>query len=193
MFNIAVFLLISISFSFTIRIKQTPKAHPNLSHHINNTTHHSNLTSNENETYTYMNDIYKLQTYHNNYYGDYLVDADNFTVYMFSKDHNGTGFRENDFNISCLSTECTDEWMPILISENESKNFHAGQGLNQSLIGEVKRGGNNYQLTYNNIPLYYYKDDQNPGDINGQLVNSNGGTWYLISPGGKPITKAFTH
>jgi hypothetical protein len=35
-------------------------------------------------------------------------------------------------------------------------------------------------LTYNDIPLYYWASDQNPGDTTGQGV---GDVWYIVTPG----------
>ena len=37
-----------------------------------------------------------------------------------------------------------------------------------------------HQVAYNDIPLYYYAGDEQPGDINGQGV---GGVWFIVPPG----------
>jgi predicted lipoprotein with Yx(FWY)xxD motif len=39
------------------------------------------------------------------------------------------------------------------------------------------------------MPVYYYEDDKQPGDIKGQGKNEFGGLWYVVSPGGQKITK----
>jgi hypothetical protein len=38
------------------------------------------------------------------------------------------------------------------------------------------------QMTYNDIPLYYWINDANPGDTTGQEV---GDVWYIVPPGTK--------
>jgi len=40
------------------------------------------------------------------------------------------------------------------------------------------------QVKAGNWPLYYFKNDAAPGDINGQDV---GDVWYVVSPTGEPI------
>ena len=42
------------------------------------------------------------------------------------------------------------------------------------------------QVTYNRRPLYLYIEDKHPGDVKGQGMYAY---WYVLSPGGRPITK----
>lgn len=129
-----------------------------------------------------------LETRNNTKWGDYLTDNRGMALYYFSKDHNGTGFLSTDFESSCYG-RCAADWPP-LISNHEHPSYVAGRGVTQALIGTIKRKNSSYQLTYHNIPLYYYRLDTKPGDVKGQLLHKNGGIWYLISPQGRPIMNA---
>jgi hypothetical protein len=44
------------------------------------------------------------------------------------------------------------------------------------------------QVTYHGHPLYFFSGDQNPGDANGQGVNTFGGLWYVLSSSVNEIT-----
>lgn len=62
-------------------------------------------------------------------------------------------------------------------------------GVEQSLVGKVKRPDGKWQVTLAGWPLYRYAKDQSPGDTEGQGV---GGTWYAAAPTGKkaaPVKK----
>lgn len=66
----------------------------------------------------------------------------------------------------------------------------AGNGVNQSLLGEVKRTGVGEQITYNGHPLYLF--DHVPGAPSGEnwdepSLPADHGTWWLVSPSGLPI------
>ena len=43
----------------------------------------------------------------------------------------------------------------------------------------IKRSDGSMQVTYNNLPLYYFSGDKAPGDANGQGV---GGVWVVAAP-----------
>ena len=43
------------------------------------------------------------------------------------------------------------------------------------------------QVTYNDIPLYYFTPDEKAGDTKGQAV---GGVWWILAPGLSQITPA---
>lgn len=126
-----------------------------------------------------------LQMRDNNKWGNYLTDSRGMALYMFSKDHTGSGFSSSDFKPSCYGS-CANLWPP-LTAQSSNSGFTAGSGINQNMIGTTKRNNGMYQLTYNNIPLYYYKLDKLPGDVKGQLKHGHGGVWYLITPKGNPI------
>ena len=117
--------------------------------------------------------------------GSFLTDFRNRSLYMFERDHIGTGFTLNDFDITCYD-ECEKTWIPLRLRDL-SFFFRAGSGLDQNLIGFRMRRDGTFQVTYNNIPLYRYYLDRNPGDVSGHYLFSHGGLWNLIDSTGKPI------
>jgi len=102
--------------------------------------------------------------------GTMLVDADGKTLYIFLKD-------TQNANTSACSGNCADNW-PALTDAT------AGEGIDAALLGSFQRGDGSKQVTYNGWPLYYFVQDSNPGDVNGQGI---GGNWYVISPAGEVI------
>jgi predicted lipoprotein with Yx(FWY)xxD motif len=48
------------------------------------------------------------------------------------------------------------------------------------VIGTTTRTDGGLQVTYNGMPLYYWAQDQKPGDTTGQNV---GGVWFVVNPG----------
>lgn len=128
----------------------------------------------------------ELRFFHNDNIGDFLVDPNNMSLYMFEKDHIGTGFTEADFEVNCYD-ECEIAWPPLIV-QGPDHGFRAGTRIREDLLGVIQRTDGRMQLTYNFIPLYYYKGDSKAGDTNGHLINANGGLWYLITPDGLPIT-----
>lgn len=102
--------------------------------------------------------------------GTMLVDADGKTLYVFLKD-------TQDANTSACSGKCADNW-PALTDAT------AGEGVDASLLGSFQRDDGSRQVTYNGWPLYFFVQDSNPGDVNGQGISGN---WYVISPAGEVI------
>jgi predicted lipoprotein with Yx(FWY)xxD motif len=107
--------------------------------------------------------------------GRYLTDADGRAVYMFVRDSR---------NVSACSDACAAAWPPLAPSAGPS----ADTTVKAAMIGTITRGDARQQTTYNGMPVYYYEDDEHPGDIKGQGKNEFGGLWYLLSPNGKAIT-----
>jgi len=128
-----------------------------------------------------------IQIYRNETTGDYIVDGRNMSLYMFEQDHIGQGFTEQDFNITCTG-ECAENWPPAYL-DSENEMWRAGEGINQSLMGKRQREDNQkWQLTFNNIPLYYYIEDKLPGETLGHNLDADGGKWWLLTPQGQPLT-----
>jgi predicted lipoprotein with Yx(FWY)xxD motif len=99
--------------------------------------------------------------------GDYLVDGNNQTLYIFTLDVTGTN--------NC-SGGCLDLW-PIFYEENVS----LGPGLSAEDFGEITLSNGSKQITYLGWPLYYYSPagDGNlevPGSTSGDGVNN---VWFL--------------
>jgi predicted lipoprotein with Yx(FWY)xxD motif len=107
--------------------------------------------------------------------GDILADADGNTLYMFVPDQQQNG------EPTCYD-DCAEAW-PALEAEGE---IVAGEGLDQSLLGSVERTDGATQVTYNDLPLYYFSGDEAAGDTNGQGLMD---VWYVVSSEGRPIKK----
>ncbi len=56
--------------------------------------------------------------------------------------------------------------------------------MDETLLGTTERDDGSLQVTYNDWPLYYYFDDPQPGDVNGQGAND---VWYVLDPAGEMI------
>jgi predicted lipoprotein with Yx(FWY)xxD motif len=97
--------------------------------------------------------------------GDFLVDSKGMTLYIFTKDTAG---------VSNCSGGCLKAWPPLVASGD----LVAGAGVTGKL-GVITRADGTKQVTYNDMPLYYWASDMKPGDMTGQGV---GGVWYLMSP-----------
>jgi predicted lipoprotein with Yx(FWY)xxD motif len=63
----------------------------------------------------------------------------------------------------------------------------AGSGVNQALLGTVKRADGTEQLTYNGHPLYYFVGDASTGVAKGQGSKAFGASWYVVSASGAKI------
>jgi len=97
--------------------------------------------------------------------GDFLVDGKGMTLYIFTKDTAG---------VSNCSGGCLKAW-PALVA---SGNLVAGPGVTGKL-GSITRADGIKQVTYNDMPLYYWASDMKPGDMSGQGVGS---VWFMMSP-----------
>ncbi|NVI89518.1 hypothetical protein [Actinomadura sp. BRA 177] len=103
--------------------------------------------------------------------GKVVTDGDGRTLYRF----------DNDTARPPASTcegACAKAWPPAAAGAGETE----VQGVEQSLVGKVKRPDGSWQVTLGGWPLYRFAKDQSPGDVKGQGV---GGTWYAAAPTGK--------
>jgi predicted lipoprotein with Yx(FWY)xxD motif len=107
--------------------------------------------------------------------GPILVGPSGQPLYMFTLDHPGTS--------NCV-TACLKAW-PIFGAT--SAQYAAGQGVTAK-ITLLKRPDGMTQLAANGWPLYMYANHETAGDLSGQGVKAFGGSWYALSPTGKPIT-----
>lgn len=104
--------------------------------------------------------------------GQVVADGQGMTLYIFAKDEGGQ---------SSCSGECASRWPPLL-TKGEPQ---AGSGGDASLLGTVKRNDGTTQVTYRGQPLYYYVEDTQPGDTNGNAVEEFGAVWYALTPAGE--------
>jgi predicted lipoprotein with Yx(FWY)xxD motif len=108
--------------------------------------------------------------------GAYLTDASGRALYMFARDGKNAS--------TCATGDgCAIAWPPLAATARASSSPLVHPGM----LGTIRRSDNRSQSTYNGLPLYYYEDDEKPGDIKGQGKQEFGGLWYLVSPSGDAI------
>jgi predicted lipoprotein with Yx(FWY)xxD motif len=99
--------------------------------------------------------------------GDYLVAGNGFTVYTFANDEAG---------VSNCADDCAKNWPPVTVNPSVAPVAGANVG---GELGTITRDDGKTQLTYNGLPLYYFKEDKVPGDATGQNV---GDVWFVVAP-----------
>jgi predicted lipoprotein with Yx(FWY)xxD motif len=98
--------------------------------------------------------------------GIYLADGKGMTVYQQKKDR--------PFQMSCYPG-CLEAWPPVTTSGLPQ----ASGGVNSSRLGILTLPNGARMVTYNSLPLYYYKLDTQPGNIKGQGIGS---VWHVAVP-----------
>jgi predicted lipoprotein with Yx(FWY)xxD motif len=101
--------------------------------------------------------------------GSILVDAEGFTLYIFTNDTEGT---------SNCNEGCIENWPAV------PGDATVGGDLDASLFTTITRADGSEQLAVNGMPLYRYVPDAAPGDVNGQGV---GGVWFVVDADGNMI------
>jgi predicted lipoprotein with Yx(FWY)xxD motif len=99
--------------------------------------------------------------------GDYLVAANGKTLYTFANDEAG---------VSNCADDCAQNWPPLTVAPNDR--LAAGAGI-EGELGTIERADGSVQVTYNGMPLYFFAEDQAPGDTTGQGV---GDVWAVAAP-----------
>jgi predicted lipoprotein with Yx(FWY)xxD motif len=107
--------------------------------------------------------------------GSYLVDDQGFTLYLSTKDTKNSS--------STCTADCADEWPPLLVTSASAAT--AGTDLDASKLGTITRADGSIQVTYNGWPLYYFDQDEQPGDVKGQGQNE----FFVVSPAGEKISQ----
>jgi predicted lipoprotein with Yx(FWY)xxD motif len=101
--------------------------------------------------------------------GKYFTDTEGKTLYWFKKDSAGK---------SACSGPCLEKW-PIYYRETVA----APKGIKGEEFGTITREDGKKQTTFRGYPLYYWINDKQAGDTNGQGVNN---IWYVINPDNFP-------
>ena len=105
--------------------------------------------------------------------GRVLFDGRNRALYFFTRDAR---------NRSRCYGDCAVAWPPFYARGRP----RAVEGVDQSLLGTVKRRDGRRQVTYKGQPLYFYIDDPR-GQVLCNNVAEFGGTWYALnSEGDRP-------
>ena len=99
--------------------------------------------------------------------GDFLVAANGMTLYFFTND---------DKNVSNCYDQCAENWPPLLVQAGE---MPIGADGVTGEFGVTERDDETIQVTYNGMPLYYWINDEAPGDTTGQGVND---VWFVVAP-----------
>lgn len=108
-------------------------------------------------------------------FGDILVDADGMSLYLFDIDEQASGE-------SACYDDCADAWPPLTVTDEPI----ADGGVSAELT-TIDRDDGSMQVAANGWPVYYFVDDESPGDTNGQGVND---VWWVIAPDGTKVTEA---
>jgi predicted lipoprotein with Yx(FWY)xxD motif len=103
-----------------------------------------------------------------------LVGSNGRTMYLFEGDKSGA---------SACSGACAAAWPPVTVSGTPK----AGSGVNQALLGTVKRPNGTVQLAYHGHPLYYFTADTAAGTAHGQGIKAFGSEWYVVSASGSEV------
>lgn len=104
-----------------------------------------------------------------------LLDGAGMAVYVYAEDEPGT---------SNCDDECAEAWPPVIV-EGEPV---AVEGVDEEMLGTAERADGSLQLTYNEMPIYLFADDSNPGEFNGHGMDD---AWFVVdAETGEPLEDA---
>ena len=89
--------------------------------------------------------------------GKFLVDSNSMTLYTYKNDTPDTS--------TCMAA-CLANWPPLIAANGAAP--QAGSGVTGA-FGVITRSDGLVQVTYNHMPLYYYKSDTKAGDTKARL------------------------
>ena len=107
--------------------------------------------------------------------GSYLTDGAGMTLYLFTKDTQGT-------TSSACTGQCLATWPPAIAGAELPK----VTGVTGK-VASIDTADGRRQLTLSGWPLYYIANDSAPGAVLGQGV---GNVWYVLDPAGNPVKTA---
>jgi predicted lipoprotein with Yx(FWY)xxD motif len=112
--------------------------------------------------------------------GTVLVNGKGQTLYALSSEKGG--------KITCTDENgCTKIWPDTELPKGVTS-ATTGSGIQASLLSTVKDSAGALYVTYHGWPLYTYSGDSGPGQANGEGITNFGGTWYVLSTSGNPVT-----
>lgn len=100
--------------------------------------------------------------------GAYLAAENGMTLYRYANDTPG---------VSTCVAQCAVNWPPYTVPDAAS--LKGGTTSVTGAIGTITRADGSLQVTYNNVPLYFWHNDVKVGDTSGQNV---GGVWFVVKP-----------
>jgi predicted lipoprotein with Yx(FWY)xxD motif len=115
--------------------------------------------------------------------GTVLVNAkDGRTLYLLTSEQGG--------KITCTDDNgCTKVWPATELPSGVTA-ATAGMDVDAAKLGTVKSEDGDLYVTYGGYPLYEFAKDTAPAEAKGQGISSFGGTWWVVSPSGTPVTAA---
>jgi len=100
--------------------------------------------------------------------GEFMIGEGDMTLYIFTRDPLGE---------TVCYEQCAVNWPPLMVESADDITY------DESIPGEfgtVERTDSEMlQVTYNGLPLYYFINDFEAGDANGQAV---GNVWWVVAP-----------
>ena len=111
--------------------------------------------------------------------GTVLVNSRGLTLYMFAPD--------KQKRVTCKG-QCAVIWPPLKLKAGQKPT--AGGAARKALLGSDPNPSGGRVVTYNHWPLYTFSGDSGPGVAKGQGLTSFGGTWYVLSGSGNPVTSS---
>lgn len=96
-----------------------------------------------------------------------LVGPNGMTLYMFANDEAG---------VSNCGGDCAANWPPLLV--DSADDLLAGVNIAGDL-DVTERADGSLQVTYNEMPLYYWQGDEARGDMDGE---GRGDVWFTVAP-----------
>lgn len=100
-----------------------------------------------------------------------LVSGQGRTLYALSP--------ETAAHLLCRSAECLRAWPPLTVPSRSTR-LKAGSGVHGHLA-VIRRGDGVLQVTLRGMPLYRFAGDSARGQVNGQGIQSFGGTWHAVT------------
>jgi predicted lipoprotein with Yx(FWY)xxD motif len=100
-----------------------------------------------------------------------VINAQGRTLYALSP--------ETTHHLLCASSECLKFWPPLTVPSISTK-LKAGPSV-QGHLAILHRRGGLLQVTLRGMPLYRYSHDHARGQVNGDGIESFGGTWHAVS------------
>jgi predicted lipoprotein with Yx(FWY)xxD motif len=85
---------------------------------------------------------------------------------------------ETSKHLLCKSKECLGNWPPLTVKSAKTT-LKAGSGV-KGKLALLRRSNGTFQVTLDGLPLYRYAGDSAKGDVNGEGIESFGGTWHAM-------------
>jgi predicted lipoprotein with Yx(FWY)xxD motif len=102
--------------------------------------------------------------------GTIIIDGESrLTLYYFEMD-------EKDSGVSNCKEGCLAVWPALTVEEGETPT--GGEGVDATKLGTIVRDDNGEtQVTYDGLPLYFFAEDTQPGDLKGVYPQ-----WVTVAP-----------